>query len=370
MQQKRQQAVTPLPVEPEATLPTAAPRDLGQIRLIAGADVIDVALAGRTVREAREVARALFGIEPTAAVTVDGQAVDEERVLTVGQEIAFTKRAGQKGAGGPVIELSDDRVAWSRNGKGRGELLLRDLIGRIEGRGPHPERWRLYPPHVRLMVERQDGDVVGVVIEMPPGPREVGWITGGTPDDEDEPAPQSTVRRLSFPWVVLVVVFVRGELCGLHQAFYRPAPVTSLDDPLFLTNLLNVARAYGQESWVCLMNMGGGLRRLSWDDRVRRVTDHFWQAAFNLSGEFNEGHSYWGRRAGLDPRLATAERWEEATRQNPYFALEVQWRRATASLGGTLLSMLDGVSPWRPIERAEQLVTLMQRRPGGRDDAD
>lgn len=342
-----------------------------QVRIIAGADVQDLDLAGRTVGEARVVAQALFGTNAAAVALVDGVEVDEQRLLRTGEQLEFVKYAGNKGAGiaraaqaivdatGAVIELTGAQVVWRRNGRRAGAVALEDLVAQIGMTGQDPASWRLCPRGVRLMVERRRGEVTGVVIEMPPGPRQVRWIRDDSLDPFG-PRAQYDTRYLSFPWVVLLIVFVGGELSHLQQAFYRTAPIGSLDDELCYTNLLNVAAGYEQESWVCLVNLESALAPLSWEQRVHAITDHFWRAAFNRSSEVHEGNSFWSSMRKLDRRLSTAERWEQATRDDPYFALHVKWRPTGAGVGATLARMLDKIAPWRRIERVEQLITLMQ----------
>jgi hypothetical protein len=337
------------------------------VRVIAGADVQDLDLAGRTVAQARVVARALFGVGDDAVALIDGQRAEEQQALGEGQLLEFVKHSGQKGAllratrkaVGPVIEVAGERAIWRRNGRRLGMMSVTDLLGRIETVGPAPQRWRLYPHHVRLMVERRGGEVMGVVIEMPPGPRLVHWIADDSPHAFGEDAHYEP-RRLSFPWVVLVIVFAGGDLSGVQQAFYRNAPISSLADDLCYTNLLNVARGYDQESWVCLAQLRRRLADLTWEQRVTAVTEHFWQAAFTRSSEVHEGNSHWGSLKELDVRVSSAAAWEVATQASPYFTLEVPWPRTGHTLAATLERMLDMVAAYRPIERAEQLVTLMQ----------
>ena len=112
---------------------------------------------------------------------------------------------------------------------------------------------------------------------------------------------------------------------------------------------------------MCLVALSNrDLRRLSWPARLKVVTNHFWHAAFNRSAERHEGNSYWESAGAVDARLASADAWEQATQADPYFALQVPWRRAPRTVGATLEFMLDRVAPWRPVEGVEQLVTLMQ----------
>ena len=117
--------------------------------------------------------------------------------------------------------------------------------------------------------------------------------------------------------MVLVIVFVNGQLSNLQQAFYRTKAIDSLDDELQFTNLLNVAQGYDQESWVCLVNLGHCLGEMSWEERILTVTEHFWRAAFNRSSEEHEENSFWESLRGLDERLETPEKWQAATRSDP-----------------------------------------------------
>jgi hypothetical protein len=372
MSQRQQQRSEPMPIvadqDVDPTVPVARPAR--QVRVIAGADVQDMDLAGRRVADARVVAQALFGLHPNAVPVVDGRRVTDEHELVDGQVLEFVKHAGQKGAGSArtsTIELAEDRAVWRQNGREMGGTPVHVLLDRVAATGRPYTDWRLNPPHVRLMVERDGGRLVGTVIEMPPGPRVVKWIADGS-DEEYGPDARYETRQLSFPWVVLVIVFANGELSGMQQAFFRNTPLASVDDPLAFTCLLNCADAPaygGQESWVCLANLTRRLGRLSWTARVKTVTDHFWHAAFNRSSEVHEGNSYWHAAGSLDRRLASAEAWEAATRDDPYFALTIPWRRAPRPLGATLAGMLEKLAPWHPVERVEQLVTLMQQD-GGR----
>src|SRR6266850_602345 len=117
----QQQPIPGMPFESNNEVAT------GKVRLIAGADVQDVELAGRTVADARNLARLVFGINPTARALVDGREVGEDHVLGARQHLEFTKHAGRKGAampnaapdtaehGSATIELRGDRAHYQRN---------------------------------------------------------------------------------------------------------------------------------------------------------------------------------------------------------------------------------------------------------------
>ena len=205
-----------------------------RVRVIAGADVQDMDLAGRRVADARAVALALFGVHPAATALVGGRRVAEDHVLDAGEVLEFVKYAGRKGAGAtavrprdagaPTIELVGDRAVWSSHGRQMGVTPLRKLLERVAAAGQGPETWRIVPLHVRLIAERAGGEVTGLVIEMPPGPRVVRWIADDSSRDYG-PGARYETRRLSFPWVVLIAVFAGGELTGMQQAFFRTAPI-------------------------------------------------------------------------------------------------------------------------------------------------
>lgn len=341
--------------------PATAGASAGNVRVLAGADVEDMALAGRTVGEARVLAQAILGIDPGAAAMLDGNPVAEDCVLGEGQELEFVKHAGAKGASvaaGSVVELAAGQAVWSRNGEVLGKVPVHELLARVVDATSDPRAWSLLPRFTRMLVHRPGG-VTGVVIEMPPGPRQVRWIVGSRSYESEI---RYETRRLSFPWVVLLVVFRNGDPTGMQQAYYRPAPLATLDDPLFLTNLLNVARVNNQVSWICLQNIGRRMKGRSWEQRVQDVVDHFWQAAFNWGADREPGSGYYADGGGVDHRLRTVETWEAATQANPYFALEVVWRRAPQTVRSCMESLLEAVAPYRPITSTEQVVTLMQQK--------
>ena len=87
-------------------------------------------------------------------------------------------------------------------------------------------------------------------------------------------------------------------------------------------------------------------------------------AAFNRSAEEHEGNSYWSSHGAVDPRVATLEDWEKASRDDPRFALEVNWRPSGLRVAAELERMLDRVmKPQRPVDVAV-LTNLMVRASG------
>jgi len=294
-----------------------------------------------------------------AHALVDGRDVADTHVLAPGERLEFVKYSGEKGAS-PVLELAGERAVWRRGGLPPVERGIADLLSRVAAAGQGRDRWRLYPEHVRLMVERQGGAVQGIVIEMPPGPRRVKWIAEKSRRNYG-PGTRFEARELSFPFVVLVFVLIEGEPSNVQQVFFRNRPIEGFDDTLGLTCLLNTANGHRLESWICYVNFEQSLSGLGWGERVRALTEHLWNSGWSRSAEFHEGNSAFQHAGQIDPRLASVDAWEQATRRDPYFTLGITWPTASRPLGGMLDQMLDIVAPYEPIRSTEQLVTLLAR---------
>jgi len=196
---------------------------------------------------------------------------------------------------------------------------------------------RVLPRGTRMLLERRDA--VALALEMAPGAHTVRWLA----DDSRVPfgrGARYAERFLSFPWLVLLVVLRGGELTGLQQLYYR---TESLDagEELRMPNLYNVAEGYGLRSWLCLQH-ASPVAELPFPRKLEGVVEHLLFAAFNRSAEMHEGNSLWSRPP-CDPRVASLDAWEAATRENPLFALDVPWPQAGTRLGAELEAMLDRV---------------------------
>ena len=148
-------------------------------------------------------------------------------------------------------------------------------------------------------------------------------------------------------------------MTGLQQLYYRREPLDAGEE-LLLPNLYNVAHGYGQRCWVCLANLAD-LSPLPWADKVGAVVDHVFTASFNRSSEAHEGNSYFGTTRGLDPRLASLEAWQDATRRNPRFSLDVPWRSAETTVSAELTAMLACTVGPLAIDTATDLAGLITR---------
>lgn len=256
----------------------------------------------------------------------------------------------------PELRIAGDRVRVVQGRRATLEAPLGELVEGLS-RGARRPACPVLPRGLRLLAERRGA--TAVAIEVPPHARTVRWLA----DDSPAPYGPDAVYRdcyLGFPYVVVLAVFIGGRISGVQQVFYRTRPLEpGGDDELLLPNLFNVAEAYGQRCWLCLQHLRR-LRARSWGELAEAVGAHLFNAAFNRSAEEHEGHSYWQRMREVDPRVASVAAWEQATRANPWFALEVPWQPAGTTARAELLAMLDVVAcPFPENPTATDLAGLL-----------
>lgn len=237
---------------------------------------------------------------------------------------------------------------------------LASFVKSLAGAWGH--RSELLPAGTRLVIERRDA--LGLAVELLPQARTVRWIEDGSRAPFGKGALYRE-RFLSFPYMIVLLVLRGGALTGVQQLFYRTAPLERASDPLLLPNLPNVARAYGLRCWLCLAGMSpppaAGVAAT-----VRAVLDHLFSASFNRSSDVHEFHSYWAEMRVVDPRVASLDAWEQATRDNRLFAGHVRWRAAGTTIGGELEAMLDRVvAPFSPGSSAEDVEALVHQAGAG-----
>jgi hypothetical protein len=159
----------------------------------------------------------------------------------------------------------------------------------------------------------QKGDKTVFVIEQVPQVRTLNWT------DMDDGGDK---WKLGFPYVVFVIVF-RGEAVSTWECkvFYRNQPLgngNGEDDRLYRVNLANVYD-HGE---ICTGDMRVSGTTLA--AKAESFVAEFWRSWFNhdLTNET------FFPAAEKNPQVASLEKWQEETRKNPLFPLEVKWIRA------------------------------------------
>jgi len=213
------------------------------------------------------------------------------------------------------------------------------------------------PPGVRYWKER--GNAVALAIEFGPHTRAVQWLSDDSPTPFGSHA-RYQQRSLAFPYIVILVALARGGLTGYQQLFYRREPL-HLDAELLLPNLLNVSPdSYNQKAWLCLANMDD-ISELSWNDKIDAIGKHVFCGGWNRSSDVHEGASYFSLMQELDPRIASAQAWEQASQASPWFMLELGWKPSGLTLAEEMDRMLSQVSRVRPPSCAEDLQGIITK---------
>ncbi len=199
---------------------------------------------------------------------------------------------------------------------------------------------------------------------------ELRWIKWLSPDSPVPFGPEATSvdRCLATPFVILKVPFRRGRIVSRIEVFYRNEPLSLIHGPggaLFFPNLLNVSPwSHDCTSWFCSQYLGKAMTQSGIEPGLDAVVHHLFGGSFNASSEEHEGESTFSLagRKKLDRRATDVLRWEEASRQDPSFVLQVKWLPAEVDVKKIILHELQMQRvPLAPHTLAE-LGNLMVRK--------
>ncbi len=257
---------------------------------------------------------------------------DEVETIQIVGEVARLLRPAGEG-----------RVAVDR------EVRLADLAEAL-ATGQRMDRTPLLPGGTRLFARWRHTAVL--VIEEPPRVRHLRW-SPKTLKSEGE----YTEYRLAFPFVLYLVGFHQGDFEEM-RIYFRAAPLAGEADPLCFPNLWNVQAAESPlaRCRACLRGRPEGLERAV-GEQAEDLIEYFWGTGFNLDIEDN----CFDRAHGRDPRIATLEAWEAATRADPLFPLSVPWEPVGLSLGQALDHWRRHGDHGRRIEKAADVADMMYR---------
>jgi len=226
-----------------------------------------------------------------------------------------------------------------------GETTVRELVRALGRHGSLP----LLPPGSRWV--RRAGRAFAIIVEHPPRVRPVRWIGEGR------------IRHLALPFVVSILVFDQDSLETMH-VFFRPRPLYSEADPLYVPALLNVQASPTLAAY-CRACLRG---HPDWFEQpvgvqAERALEFFWTSGFDLDVADNT----YAHFAGCDSRLASPAAWEAATRENPLFPVDVPWALAHPHLA----TAVDGLPALQgreapPPEDVSDLADVLTRVPEAR----
>jgi hypothetical protein len=237
----------------------------------------------------------------------------------------------------------DGRMAVDR------EVRLAELAA-VLAEGRRMERTPLLPEGTRLFARWRHTAVL--VIEEPPRVRRVRWSAKTLKTDGSY-----TEHHLAFPFVIYLVGFHQTDFDTM-RIYYRTAPLAGEGDPLSLPNLWNVQAAESPlaRCRACLRGRPEGLDH-SVGEQAAALIEFFWATGFNQDIEDN----CFDHTKTRDPRIASLEAWEAATRADPLFPLDVAWEPAGLTLGQALDHWRRHGDHGRAIENAADLADAMSR---------
>jgi hypothetical protein len=170
----------------------------------------------------------------------------------------------------------------------------------------------LYPRGCRFCFQKGNNTIV--VIEQEPQVRTLSFMAGMQGDDQDlERSDQSERAFLSLPYSLFVFSF-KDDMFLNVRCYWRTEPLKSLTDTVHCCVLPNIHVG----GMVCL---GTGTISGNISDVCESILAQFWASQFNM----DLADEWWGK-GRLAPAIATGRAWQEYTRTNPLFILQVPFR--------------------------------------------
>ena len=198
----------------------------------------------------------------------------------------------------------------------------------------------LMPDYTRIYYRK--GKTELLLQEFPPQTRLMKFTAGLASRDSSTSNYDSSEKvhtfSLALPYIVFIFQFVDGLFVEVRCAFCD-RPLKSLEErPLrpYLSNLnSNLQVCLGHYDRTQLIQ--GNLTQ-----QAAYILDHFWSTTY--CDEWSS--HYWASKShfqDVDPRLASLQKWEEASQENPLFVVEdAQWLEyQEESFGDIFVGMLN-----------------------------
>ena len=327
-------------------------------KVIYGVNELDLDLAGKSIRGIWKVLEQVLNIPRDAAVSVNGDRVQDDYVVRPGDEIEFQKQAGVKGLRGltpanadvpeparharrlraPAAERSPNAMQSRTFLRIEGDLvsLVTEVIDRevtlpdllTELTTAQVAMTPRLPTGCRFWIRSGTTDRSVFVVEQPPSRRTIEYHASRRRDSEP------TTYRLAVPYVVFVVSTIGEQIEGL-STYFRTQPIASLDATLFCSTLPNT----NDDGIVCL----GSVRvsGASVGERVDALIGAFWASRFNQDLRrhplpFSGGFRAWASRSRRDPLAALSLQYD------PYWRT---LRQVVAQMAGLAITDLPAGTP-------------------------
>jgi hypothetical protein len=299
---------------------------------------------GMSVEKIRRKFADRFDIDPKAEAIIDGNPVGDDTIVQQGQTLMFIRRAGEKGASESVVIEGNTVRATTPEGV-VARVPLAQLLEQVSAVRMTTGDVVL-PTGVRAVASR--GPLTIWVHEKPPHIASFKWITNDSPSNYGSGTKYKIVK-IALPYTIVFAVFTGNGQLGGNECFFRTEPLESLDDELCYPGLLNCSafaepgkeREGGSLSWICTQHLKyDGLpkdRNAQMQELLTRLLHCLHETGFNRSSESHEGASWYGHSAKRIKEISSVEKWEENTKKDPLFVLDLPWLKT----GKTVRTMLD-----------------------------
>lgn len=253
------------------------------------------------------------------------------------------------------LKIEDDRVSLY-NRRGDGEVLERqvDLTTFLKEVFLTATVWEGPVLPVGTRWYARGGKREFLVVEEPPRVRRLTVNPRGGLTEEE-----TRHLRLAFPYLVYLMSFLDREPAEV-KLFFRTGNLASPDDRLLFPSLPNVqyARGHRAEGRACLRPWPrtSGLELAG---KVETLLSHFWSTGFNLDVEDN----CLARAQALSPVFSSLDSWEEATRQDPLFVLDVAWEESGLTPRSVMTRVFSDLAGAFVVSEPSRLADITYRLP-------
>jgi len=199
---------------------------------------------------------------------------------------------------------------------------------------------------------RTIGNVTFVVHESSPQIYNLKWIRENSPKPYGQGATYRNAR-IALPYMYIIAAFNQDRrLLIENECFFRIAPLTNWEDDLLFPALLNCSawpgnQASAHRSWICTQHLNfSNVHSAKHPIRAAITALHqcLIGTGFNRSSENHEGSSWYEESKGIDERISTIAKWEEATVKDPLFVLDVPWLKTNHTLKSMCELVANGLN--------------------------
>jgi hypothetical protein len=238
-----------------------------------------------------------------------------------------------------TITIKDRQVlAVSPEGL-KAQMTIEDLILKLAPRRMDTNG-AVLPDGLKAVFSR--GPFTIWVHQTPPRIWHMKWIKADSPKEYGQGTTYRNVR-IALPYIIVFAVFQGdGQLMHCNECFFRNEPLNDLSDMLLYPALLNCSEFHVKEgqalSWICTQHVqpAAVLKEPDLNKRMRQglktLLHCLCETGFNRSSEKHEKSSWFSNSVGVDPRIATVEKWQDASAKDPLFVLDVPWLKTDLSV--------------------------------------